>query len=199
MLYNPFTFQDVVTPLHHYPSLPHYDCPAFPKFTLTRMLYPCESWQCASPIHFKHARECFYCWVWYFVVCVCVLCTQVCPTIFSFLFGVSLHVKVSNNFNLRIKACTDIFIQIVYADIDACLICSFLVSFMVDARGGAMRGCRHNGLRIIIPPRKCSAPTRVTCRLVKRHRLATMPPMVEGDGLASRIIEVGPSGAQFLG
>ncbi|XP_058250491.1 ankyrin-2b isoform X21 [Hemibagrus wyckioides] len=76
---------------------------------------------------------------------------------------------------------------------------SFLVSFMVDARGGAMRGCRHNGLRIIIPPRKCSAPTRVTCRLVKRHRLATMPPMVEGDGLASRIIEVGPSGAQFLG
>ncbi|XP_067324760.1 ankyrin-2 isoform X12 [Anolis sagrei] len=75
----------------------------------------------------------------------------------------------------------------------------FLVSFMVDARGGAMRGCRHNGLRIIIPPRKCTAPTRVTCRLVKRHRLATMPPMVEGEGLASRIIEVGPSGAQFLG
>ncbi|KAF5907142.1 ankyrin-2-like isoform X17, partial [Clarias magur] len=75
----------------------------------------------------------------------------------------------------------------------------FLVSFMVDARGGAMRGCRHNGLRIIIPPRKCSAPTRVTCRLVKRHRLATMPPTVDGDGLASRIIEVGPSGAQFLG
>ncbi|XP_037391179.1 ankyrin-2b isoform X14 [Pygocentrus nattereri] len=75
----------------------------------------------------------------------------------------------------------------------------FLVSFMVDARGGAMRGCRHNGLRIIIPPRKCSAPTRVTCRLVKRHRLATMPPMVEGEGLASRLIEVGPSGAQFLG
>ncbi|XP_078792669.1 ankyrin-2b isoform X34 [Oryzias latipes] len=76
---------------------------------------------------------------------------------------------------------------------------SFLVSFMVDARGGAMRGCRHNGLRIIIPPRKCSAPTRITCRLVKRHRLATMPPMVEGEGLASRLIEVGPSGAQFLG
>ncbi|XP_062837378.1 ankyrin-2 isoform X31 [Anolis carolinensis] len=76
---------------------------------------------------------------------------------------------------------------------------SFLVSFMVDARGGAMRGCRHNGLRIIIPPRKCTAPTRVTCRLVKRHRLATMPPMVEVEGLASRIIEVGPSGAQFLG
>ncbi|XP_058480384.1 ankyrin-2b isoform X24 [Solea solea] len=76
---------------------------------------------------------------------------------------------------------------------------SFLVSFMVDARGGAMRGCRQHGLRIIIPPKNCSAPTRVTCRLVKRHRLATMPPMVEGEGLASRLIEVGPSGAQFLG
>ncbi|KAM8771888.1 uncharacterized protein ank2a isoform 4-T4 [Acanthopagrus schlegelii] len=75
----------------------------------------------------------------------------------------------------------------------------FLVSFMVDARGGAMRGCRHNGLRIIVPPRKCSAPTRVTCRLVKRHRLASMPPMVEGEGMAGRIIEVGPTGAQFLG
>ncbi|KAL7856371.1 hypothetical protein AOLI_G00199750 [Acnodon oligacanthus] len=70
---------------------------------------------------------------------------------------------------------------------------------MVDARGGAMRGCRHNGLRIIVPPRKCSAPTRVTCRLVKRHRLATMPPLVEGEGIAGRIIEVGPTGAQFLG
>ena len=76
---------------------------------------------------------------------------------------------------------------------------SFLVSFMVDARGGAMRGCRHNGLRIIIPPRKCSAPTRVTCRLVKRHRLAALPPMGEGEGLASRVVEGGPSGAQFLG
>ncbi|XP_051918134.1 ankyrin-2-like isoform X23 [Hippocampus zosterae] len=76
---------------------------------------------------------------------------------------------------------------------------SFLVSFMVDARGGSMRGCRHNGLRIIIPPGKCSAPTRVTCRLVKRHRLASMPPIVEGEGRASRFIEVAPFGGQLLG
>ncbi|XP_051967996.1 ankyrin-3-like [Xyrauchen texanus] len=75
----------------------------------------------------------------------------------------------------------------------------FLVSFMVDARGGSMRGSRHNGMRIIIPPRKCTAPTRITCRLVKRHKLATLPPMVEGEGLASRLVEVGPAGAQFLG
>ncbi|KAM4032875.1 ankyrin-3 isoform 31-T31 [Anomaloglossus baeobatrachus] len=76
---------------------------------------------------------------------------------------------------------------------------SFLVSFMVDARGGSMRGSRHNGMRIIIPPRKCTAPTRITCRLVKRHKLATPPPMVEGEGLASRLVEMGPAGAQFLG
>ncbi|KAK1166394.1 hypothetical protein AOXY_G13024 [Acipenser oxyrinchus oxyrinchus] len=75
----------------------------------------------------------------------------------------------------------------------------FLVSFMVDARGGSMRGSRHNGMRIIIPPRKCTAPTRITCRLVKRHRLASPPPMVEGEGLTSRLVEVGPAGAQFLG
>ncbi|XP_016350991.1 ankyrin-3-like isoform X8 [Sinocyclocheilus anshuiensis] len=75
----------------------------------------------------------------------------------------------------------------------------FLVSFMVDARGGSMRGSRHNGMRIIIPPRKCTAPTRITCRLVKRHKLASLPPMVEGEGLASQLVEVGPAGAQFLG
>ncbi|XP_061611271.1 ankyrin-3-like isoform X43 [Phyllopteryx taeniolatus] len=75
----------------------------------------------------------------------------------------------------------------------------FLVSFMVDARGGSMRGSRHNGMRIVIPPRKCTAPTRITCRLVKRHKLASPPPMVEGEGLASRLVEVGPAGAHFLG
>uniref|UniRef100_H3DI16 Ankyrin 3 n=1 Tax=Tetraodon nigroviridis TaxID=99883 RepID=H3DI16_TETNG len=75
----------------------------------------------------------------------------------------------------------------------------FLVSFMVDARGGSMRGSRHTGMRIIIPPRKCTAPTRITCRLAKRHKLAYPPPMVEGEGLVSRLVEVGPAGAQFLG
>uniref|UniRef100_A0A8C2B6Z2 Ankyrin 1, erythrocytic b n=1 Tax=Cyprinus carpio TaxID=7962 RepID=A0A8C2B6Z2_CYPCA len=75
----------------------------------------------------------------------------------------------------------------------------FLVSFMVDARGGSMRGSRHNGLRVIIPPRTCAAPTRITCRLVKPQKLSTPPPLVEGEGLASRIISLGPSSMQFLG
>eukprot|EP00063_Salmo_salar_P015279 XP_013990114.1 PREDICTED: ankyrin-1-like isoform X5 [Salmo salar] len=74
----------------------------------------------------------------------------------------------------------------------------FLVSFMVDARGGSMRGSRHHGLRVIIPPRTCAAPTRITCRLVKPQKLTTPPPLVEGEGLASRIISLGPSSMHFL-
>ncbi|MGH0177252.1 UNVERIFIED_CONTAM: hypothetical protein FKN15_074851 [Acipenser sinensis] len=59
---------------------------------------------------------------------------------------------------------------------------SFLVSFMVDARGGSMRGSRHNGLRVIIPPRTCAAPTRITCRLIKPQKLPT-PPSLVLDGM----------------
>ncbi|KAJ8380247.1 hypothetical protein SKAU_G00010250 [Synaphobranchus kaupii] len=70
---------------------------------------------------------------------------------------------------------------------------------MVDARGGSMRGSRHNGLRVIIPPRTCAAPTRITCRLVKPQKLTTPPPLVEGEGLASRIISLGPASMLFLG
>ncbi|XP_038641622.1 ankyrin-1-like [Scyliorhinus canicula] len=75
----------------------------------------------------------------------------------------------------------------------------FLVSFMVDARGGSMRGSRHNGMRVIIPPRTCNAPTRITCRLVKSQKLVSPPPLVEGEGLGSRVIALGPAGTQFLG
>ncbi|XP_035200939.1 ankyrin-1 isoform X9 [Oxyura jamaicensis] len=74
----------------------------------------------------------------------------------------------------------------------------FLVSFMVDARGGSMRGSRHHGLRVVIPPRACAAPTRITCRLVKPQKLSAPPNLAEEEGLASRIIALGPAGAQFL-
>ncbi|NXL49315.1 ANK1 protein, partial [Podilymbus podiceps] len=74
----------------------------------------------------------------------------------------------------------------------------FLVSFMVDARGGSMRGSRHHGLRVVIPPRACAAPTRITCRLVKPQKLPAPPLLAEEEGLASRIIALGPAGAQFL-
>lgn len=76
---------------------------------------------------------------------------------------------------------------------------SFLISFMVDARGGAMRGCRHSGVRVIVPPRKAPAPMRITCRYLRKDRVIHPPLLVEGEALASRILEMGPAGAKFLG
>ncbi|XP_050453725.1 ankyrin-2-like isoform X1 [Cataglyphis hispanica] len=76
---------------------------------------------------------------------------------------------------------------------------SFLISFLVDARGGTMKGCRHSGVRIIIPPRRATMPIRVTCRLLKLNKVANPPPLMEGEALATRIIEMGPVGARFLG
>ncbi|GBO43621.1 Ankyrin-3 [Araneus ventricosus] len=70
---------------------------------------------------------------------------------------------------------------------------------MVDARGGAMRGCRHSGVRIIIPPRKASMPMRITCRYLRKEKLIHPPPLMEGEACASRILEMGPVGARFLG
>ncbi|GIX87129.1 ankyrin-2 [Caerostris extrusa] len=52
--------------------------------------------------------------------------------------------------------------------------------FMVDARGGAMRGCRHSGVRVIIPPRKASMPMRITCRYLRKEKLIHPPPLMEG-------------------
>ena len=62
-----------------------------------------------------------------------------------------------------------------------------------------MRGCRHSGIRIIVPPGRASQPTRVTCKLVKKEKVPQLPPMMEGEALASRVLVMGPSGAKFLG
>ncbi|XP_023247332.1 ankyrin-2-like isoform X2 [Copidosoma floridanum] len=75
----------------------------------------------------------------------------------------------------------------------------FLVSFLVDARGGTMKGCRHSGIRLIVPPRRATMPIRVTCRLVKPSKMTNPPPLMEGESLATRVIEMGPVGASFLG
>ena len=76
---------------------------------------------------------------------------------------------------------------------------SFLVSFVVDARGGAMCGCRHSGVRFLIPPDRACMPTRVTCKLIKKDRLVNPPPLMENEALACRIVQTGPVGTQFLG
>lgn len=69
---------------------------------------------------------------------------------------------------------------------------------MVDARGGTMRGCRHSGVRVIIPPGAAQQPMRITCRYLRRERLVHPPPLMEGEACASKIMEVGPAGARFL-
>ncbi|EUB55507.1 Ankyrin-3 [Echinococcus granulosus] len=73
----------------------------------------------------------------------------------------------------------------------------FLVSFLVDARGGSMRASRHPGLRIMVPPSAASAPTRVTCRMLRPERTTAPPQLNDGEGLACRIIELGPHPCQF--
>ncbi|KAI5636460.1 ZU5 domain-containing protein [Phthorimaea operculella] len=76
---------------------------------------------------------------------------------------------------------------------------NFLVSFLVDARGGAMRGCRGGGVRVIVPPLSAQQPTRITCRYLKPSRINHMPPLMEGEALAARVLEMGPVSAKFLG
>ena len=70
---------------------------------------------------------------------------------------------------------------------------------MVDARGGAMRGCRHAGVRIVIPPGMATGPTRITCRMLKKEKLSTQPPLNDSEALAARVISLGPVGTSFLG
>jgi len=62
-----------------------------------------------------------------------------------------------------------------------------------------MRGCRHSGVRVIIPPNSAQMPMRITCRYLRRERLIHPPPLMEGEACASKIMEVGPAGAKFLG
>ena len=73
----------------------------------------------------------------------------------------------------------------------------FLVSFLVDARGGAMTGHRHWGMRVIIPPAAVQQPTRINCRYQQLSNLPFPPPFMEREALASRVIEVNPGGERF--
>ena len=107
---------------------------------------------------------------------------------------------MNNGFYIS-RLVNEIYFSILFLNLILFQICRnrFLVSFMVDARGGAMRGCRHSGVRVIIPPRKAAMPMRITCRYLKKDKLVHPPPLMEGEAIASRILELGPSGAKFLG
>ncbi|KAF7233383.1 hypothetical protein EG68_04445, partial [Paragonimus skrjabini miyazakii] len=74
----------------------------------------------------------------------------------------------------------------------------FLVSFIVDARGGMIQAQRRPDLRFLIPPNVINGPTRIVCRLLHPERVAAPPPINDGDGFACRILELGPVGTRFI-
>ena len=74
---------------------------------------------------------------------------------------------------------------------------AFLVSFLVDARGGAMTGHRHWGMRVILPPGAVQQPTRIQCRYQPLSQVPFPPPFMEREALASRIIHMNPAGERF--
>ena len=43
----------------------------------------------------------------------------------------------------------------------------FLVSFLVDARGGSRTGGRRSGVRVVIPPQAAEQPVRLTLRQLR--------------------------------
>ncbi|KAA3678593.1 ankyrin [Paragonimus westermani] len=74
----------------------------------------------------------------------------------------------------------------------------FLVSFIVDARGGMIQAQRRPDLRFLIPPNVINGPTRIVCRLLHPERVVAPPPINDGDGFACRILELGPVGTRFI-
>ena len=72
----------------------------------------------------------------------------------------------------------------------------FLISFLVDARGGSMTGSRRSGIRMVIPPQSAEQPVRITCRQLRPDQVLDLPPLSEGEGLACRILQLTP--ASFL-
>ncbi|KAM3174258.1 hypothetical protein ACTXT7_010901 [Hymenolepis weldensis] len=75
----------------------------------------------------------------------------------------------------------------------------FLVSFLVDARGGFVEAQRRPELRFMIPPNAISSPTRIICRLLRPDRVSRLPHLNDGDAFACRIIEMSPSNMRFDG
>ncbi|OAF70423.1 hypothetical protein A3Q56_01848 [Intoshia linei] len=70
---------------------------------------------------------------------------------------------------------------------------SFLSSFVVDSRGGSLRGCRKMGIRFIIPPKAVDEPTQFVCKLLSISEVRSVYKSLvlnEGEGLVSHIIKI---------
>ncbi|KAK4476064.1 hypothetical protein MN116_001291 [Schistosoma mekongi] len=73
----------------------------------------------------------------------------------------------------------------------------FLISFIVDARGGLVEARRRSELRFFVPPNAPTEPLRVICRLLRPETIDNPPVFDDGDCLACRIIEMNPKQMSF--
>ena len=73
----------------------------------------------------------------------------------------------------------------------------FLVSFLIDCRGGVMKGCRGSGIRLIVPPGAVDQPTRITCKFLKPKHLLSVLPLMQTDQVASGLVEFTPENVSF--
>ncbi|TRY72350.1 hypothetical protein TCAL_03153 [Tigriopus californicus] len=77
----------------------------------------------------------------------------------------------------------------------------FLVSFLVDKRGGALTGSRGSGIRLIIPPKALEQPIRIKCSYCPPDIPNSLPPLLDGDAIASSGViqlDCSPSEAKLL-
>ena len=72
---------------------------------------------------------------------------------------------------------------------------TFLVSFLIDSRGGVMKGCRGSGIRVIVPSGAVEQPTRITCRFLRPKVVDSVLPLLETDQVASGLVEFSWRGA----
>merc|ERR1719187_2030496 len=84
-------------------------------------------------------------------------------------------------------------------DINAKMLNSFSKSFNVDAKGVALQNSRQTGLRVIIPPKRVSKPTSITCKIVSPDDLTNPPFKDLSDDVAIKIVEMTPSFMKFNG
>ncbi|CAH8571969.1 unnamed protein product [Schistosoma turkestanicum] len=73
----------------------------------------------------------------------------------------------------------------------------FLISFIIDARGGLVEAQRRPGLRFLVPPNAVSGPLRIICRLLRPETIDNPPVFNDGDCLACRVIEMNPTQMRF--
>ena len=54
-------------------------------------------------------------------------------------------------------------------------------------------GSRRSGVRVVIPPQSAEQPLRLTVRQLRPDQVLHLPPLSDGEGLVSRILQLTPS------